>query len=67
MQAVIELSDDEWNALRSATQIDEANEAVRAAVAEYVRRAAAEQLIQLAGKITIQDNWRNLEKAELEE
>lgn len=67
MQAVIEMTDDEWKTLQTLTRIDEANEAVRTAVREYLRVAAVEALKRSAGTIEIQENWQDLERLELEE
>ena len=39
--------------------------AVNKALEEYVRRKSIERLIELAGKLDIEDNWRENEELEL--
>jgi Arc/MetJ family transcription regulator len=43
-----------------------ASKAVNKVLAEFVRRQSIEELIAMAGKVDWIDNWRELEKAELE-
>jgi hypothetical protein len=42
-------------------------EAVTIAIEDFIKRKKSEQLKAASGKIRLADNWRELEKAELEE
>ena len=41
--------------------------AVASALDEFVRRHAVEEIRALVGKVEIEDNWEELERAELED
>ena len=43
------------------------SKAVSRALEEFIRRRKIERLIELAGKIDLVDNWRELEEIELQE
>ena len=43
------------------------SKAVSRALEEFIRRRKIERLIELAGKIELVDNWRELEEIELQE
>ena len=43
------------------------SKAVSQALEEFIRRRKIERLIELAGKIDLVDNWRELEEIELQE
>jgi len=43
------------------------SKAVSRALDEFLRRRKIERLIELAGKIDLVDNWRELEEIELQE
>ena len=67
MTAQVHLTDDELKDLRDLTQVEDAEGAVRSALAEYRRYARRVRLEELSGKITMQDNWRVMEDAESDE
>jgi hypothetical protein len=62
----VHLTEEELADLKELTKLDDPAEAVRAAMQDYVRYARRMQLKQLSGRIRIQDNWQELEAAELE-
>ena len=66
MTATVHLTDDELADLRELTKQDDPVAAVRTAVHDYVRYARRMQLKQLSGRVEIQDNWQELETAEME-
>lgn len=61
----IHLSDEELAELKELTKQVDPEVAVRAAVQDYVRYARRLQLKRLSGRIEMQDNWNDLESAEL--
>lgn len=67
MVTSIDLSEQELAELRELTKQDDSSEAIRAAMRDYIRYARRMRLKQLAGQITMTDNWRQLEEAELGE
>lgn len=62
----IHLTNEELADLRELTKLDDPAEAVRAVIQDYLRYARRTRLKQLSGRVRIQDNWRELEAAELE-
>jgi hypothetical protein len=66
MSTSIQLTDQELADLKELTKQDDPSAAIRAAMHDYVRYARRMQLKQLSGRIHIQDNWQELEAAEME-
>jgi hypothetical protein len=62
----INLSDEELADLKELTKQTDPQAAIRAAMQDYVRYARRMQLKQLSGHVRIQDNWQELEAAEME-
>lgn len=62
---VVELTDAELAELKNATSQTEPAAAVRAAMQEYLRHIRRMQLKALSGNVQMEDNWRELEVAEL--
>ncbi|MGH7127421.1 MAG: hypothetical protein ACREIV_02545 [Planctomycetaceae bacterium] len=67
MTTTVELSDQELEDLKQLTQQPDASTAVRTAVTEYVRYIKRMKLKELSGRVEMQDHWRELEQAELDE
>lgn len=67
MTTVVELTDNELTELKHATRQTEPSAAVRAAMQEYLRHVRRMQLKELSGKVKMDDNWRDLEAAELKD
>ena len=65
MSTTIDLSEQELVELRSFTNESDPATAVRVAMREYLRFARRMRLKELSGKVTMEDNWRELEAAEL--
>ncbi len=66
MTTTINLSEEELAELKELTKQTDPEAAVRAAMQDYVRYARRMQLKQLSGHVQIQDNWQELEAAEME-
>lgn len=64
MPAQVHLTDEELNELCELTHVENAEEAVRSALAEYRRFARRMLLKGLSGQVMMQDNWRVMEDAE---
>jgi hypothetical protein len=62
----VEMSQEELAELQAATEQSDPAEAVRVAMLEYLRYVRRMQLKQLSGKVTMEQNWQQLERAELE-
>ncbi len=65
MPAAITFTDEELTTLQELTDEHDPSAAVRAAVTEFVRHARRMRLIQLSGQVTMDDNWKDCEAAEL--
>ena len=65
MVTSIELTDQELAELKELTNQTDAAEAVRTAMHDYIRYARRMRLKQLSGRVEMNDNWRQLEQAEL--
>ena len=63
----VEMTEQELAELRTATDQSDASAAVRVAMQEYLRYVRRMQLKQLSGKVTMENNWQQLEQAELDE
>ena len=66
MTTVLELPDEELKELQKLTKKIDVAAALRMAMREYIRYAKRMQLKKLAGKVTMQENWAELEKLELD-
>jgi hypothetical protein len=64
MNAILQLTDEEIKDLCDLTRIDNVEGAVRSALDEYRRYARRMRLKELSGQLNMEDNWRDLEKAE---
>jgi len=65
MPVEIELTEDELTKLREFTQCEELSDVVQTAVKEFIRYKQRMKLIELSEQIEMEDNWRELEEAEL--
>lgn len=61
----IQLSEQELSDLKALTKQTDPEAAVRAAMQDYLRYARRLQLKQLSGQVQMQDNWQEMENAEL--
>ncbi|MCR9293267.1 MAG: hypothetical protein NXI32_11145 [bacterium] len=66
MVTTIQLSEQELSDLKALTKQTDPEAAVRAAMQDYLRYARRLQLKQLSGQVQMQDNWQEMENAELE-
>ena len=60
MRTTINVQDSIFKNILSLTGASTKTEAVNRALAEYVRLKRKEQLIELSGKIRIEENWQEL-------
>lgn len=67
MTAVVNVTAEEIAEIQALTNESDVEAAIRAAMTEYVRYARRQQLRSLSGKVEMDDNWRELEEAELRE
>ncbi len=67
MSISVELSGEELVDLQNVTRQSDQAEAVLQAVREYLRMSRLRELIAVSGQIEFDDNWRELEAAELVE
>ena len=67
MSISVELSNEDLADLQNLTQQSDGAEAIRHAVREYVRMIRLRELIAVSGQIEFDDNWQELEAAELAE
>ncbi len=65
MTAVVNLTAEEIAEIQALTNESDVETAIRAAMREYVRYARRQELRGLSGKVEMQENWRELEEAEL--
>jgi metal-responsive CopG/Arc/MetJ family transcriptional regulator len=65
MSISVDLSDDLLDEIKRATNESDPSAAIRAAAVEYVRYIKRMQLIELSGRVEMEDNWRELEELEL--
>lgn len=62
----VEMSQEELAELQAATEQSDPAAAVRVAMLEYLRYVRRMQLKQLSGNVMMEENWQQLERAELE-
>ena len=65
MTATVNLTAEEIAEIQSLTNQNDVSEAIRTAMVEYVRYARRQELKTLSGRVEMQDNWRELEEAEV--
>ena len=66
MTTIVQLTDEELADLKELTNQSDPAAAVRTAMQDYVRYARRLQLKQLSGRVRIQENWHELEAAEMD-
>jgi hypothetical protein len=66
MSTTVQLTDEELADLKELTKQSDPAAAIRTAMHDYVRYARRLQLKQLSGRVRIQDNWQELEAAEMD-
>lgn len=67
MRTTLDLDEGLISELMEITQAKSKTRAVNQALKEYIRRMKLERLKALSGKITIEENWRELRERELDE
>jgi hypothetical protein len=65
MSTVVNLTEQELADLRELTRQADNEAAIRTAMGEFVRYARRMQLKTLSGKVQMDENWQELEAAEL--
>jgi hypothetical protein len=63
----IEMTAEELAELQAATDQSDPSAAIRVAMEEYLRYVRRMQLKQLSGQVTMEENWQQLEQAELDQ
>jgi len=67
MRTTININDDLMDALQKYTKARTKTQAVEYAIKEFLKKREIEDLIALSGRIDIDPNWEEQEKAELDE
>jgi len=67
MRTTLNLADDVIEELMKITKERTKTKAINEALKDYIRQKRLERLKSLSGKITIEDNWRQLREMELDE
>ncbi len=67
MVTSIDLTEHELSELRELTDQSDTLEAIRTAMRDYIRYARRMRLKQLSGQVVTNDNWRQLEQAEIDD
>jgi hypothetical protein len=65
MSTNVDFSAQEIAELQALTNCDDPKDAIRAAAAEFVRYRKRQELRALSGKVQMEENWIELEAAEL--
>jgi hypothetical protein len=65
MTANVGLTPEEIAEIKTLTNESDVGAAIDAAMREYLRYARRQQLKALSGRVEMQDNWRQLEEAEM--
>ena len=65
MATLVDLTDQEIAELKELTHQADATAAIRFAMSEFIRYAQRMRLKGLSGQVEMQDNWQELENAEL--
>jgi len=67
MRTTLNLADDVIEELMKITKERTKTKAINEALKDYIRQKRLERFKSLSGKITIEDNWRQLREMELDE
>jgi len=67
MTTIVSLTEEEIAELQAATKQSDVAEALRTALREYLRYTQRQELMTLSGRVEMQENWQELEEAELKE
>jgi len=67
MRTTIHIEDNLLADLMRLTHAATKTQAVRDALTEFIRLRCKEELLALRGRLEIEDNWRQLREAEIEE
>ena len=65
MTTEVSLTEEEVAEIQAATKQNDVAEALRTALREYVRYTQRQELMTLSGRVEMQENWQELEEAEL--
>ena len=65
MSTVVDLSEQDLAELKALTKQTDAAAAVRAAMSDFLRYVRRMRLKELSGQVEMQDNWAELEEAEM--
>ena len=65
MSTVVDLSEQDLAELKALTKQTDAAAAVRAAMSDFLRYVRRMRLKELSGQMKMQDNWAELEDAEM--
>ena len=66
MTATIELTEEQLAEIKELTQEQQLGEALRRAMCEYIRYAKRMRLKELSDKVTMENNWQELEQREID-
>lgn len=67
MRTTINIDDNLFRDLMSATQSKSKTEAVKTAIIEYLRLKRKERVLSMRGKLDIDDGWKDLRQQEIME
>lgn len=67
MRTTLDLPDGILEELLRVVRKKKKNEAVRIALEDFIRRKKTEKLLELSGKVEIEDTTEELERAEIDE
>jgi len=67
MRTTLDLPDGILEELLRVVRKKKKNEAVRIALEDFIRRKKTEKLLELSGKVEIEDTTEKLERAEIDE
>ena len=67
MRTTINIDDNLFRDLMSATQSKSKTEAVKTAIIEYLRLKRKEKVLSMRGKLDIDDGWKDLRQQEVME
>ncbi|MFO0966266.1 MAG: hypothetical protein U0793_11875 [Gemmataceae bacterium] len=67
METKVHLTAEQLSELRELTQESDPPAALQHAVREFIRYAKRMRLKQLANQVTMEDNWQELERREMDE
>lgn len=67
MRTTLDIDDKLLQEVTLLSQQKTRSSAVEAALREYVRLRRKEQLLSMSGRVRLEENWRDLREAELDE